>query len=486
MTIPIPDISFAAIAPEITLTLTAILLLMMEVFAVNKGRDHQGYVALGGVVAAGYLITPLWGDPWTTFAGLYTVDNFGSFFKLVMLLAAGMTILISMRYNEENNVDSGEYYALILFTTVGGFFMASGEDMMTIFLGIEVLSISLYVLAGYTRDRAASNEASLKYFILGALSSGFLLYGMALVYGASGTTKLTQIGAAIAHGAYNEPLMIGGLIMMLIALSFKVAAVPFHMWTPDVYQGAPAPVAAFMSAGPKAAAFAAFIRIFAEAFPGLQSEWWIVLWVLAVATMTMGNVVALAQDNVKRMLAYSSIAHAGYILVGLTAASEEAVSGILFYLLAYTFMNIGAFAVLIVNAGKGEKYTSYADFAGLGARRPLLAATMTVMLISLMGIPGTAGFIGKFYIFKGAIEAGYIWLAVIGMINSVISVGYYLRVIVYMYFKEEGAVVEERPLKIGFSPAMAVALVVAVYGVLWIGILPGGYIDFAKSAFLSF
>ena len=480
--IPTPDINLAAIAPEITLTTVAITLLMVEVFAVKKGGDHLGYLALSGVIFAGWLTFPMTGTAWTTFSGMYVVDNFSTFMKLVILLATGLTILLSIRYSEEERVDSGEYYALLLLATVGMFFMASGSDMMTIFMGLEVMSISLYVLAGYTRGRPEANEASLKYFILGALSSGFLLYGMALVYGATGSTKLSAIGSAVSSMSGNEVMLIVGASMILLGFAFKVAIVPFHMWAPDVYQGAPTPVTAFMSAGPKAAAFAAFLRVFAEAFGPLRGDWWEIIWILSVVTMTVGNVVALKQDNVKRMLAYSSIAHAGYLLVGFVTASERGSSGILIYLLVYTFMNIGAFAVVAIVGSHRDERTSFSDYAGLGAKNPLLAATLAIMLFSLAGIPPTAGFIGKFYIFMAAIEEGFYVLAIIGVINSVVSVFYYLRLTVFMYFKDE----EGEKVKLTFAPTAVVALAVSVYGVLWIGINPSDYIEFAKAAFLSF
>ena len=480
--IPTPDIHLAAIAPEITLTVVAILLLMVEVFSVKKGGDHLGYLALSGVLFAGWLTFPMTGTAYTTFSGMYVVDNFSTFMKLVLLLATGLTILISIRYSEEERVDSGEYYALLLLTTVGMFFMASGSDMMTIFMGLEVMSISLYVLAGYTRGRPEANEASLKYFILGALSTGFLLYGMALVYGATGSTKLSEIGSAVSSMSGNTVMLIVGASMILLGFAFKVAAVPFHMWTPDVYQGAPTPITAFMSAGPKAAAFAAFLRIFAEAFGSLRGEWWEIIWILSVVTMTVGNVVALKQDNVKRMLAYSSIAHAGYLLVGFVTASERGSSGMLVYLLVYTFMNIGAFAVVSIVGSRRDERTSFSDYAGLGAKYPLLAATLAIMLFSLAGIPPTAGFIGKFYIFMAAMEEGFYVLAIIGVINSVVSVFYYLRLTVYMYFKDG----EGEKVKLTFAPTAVVALAVSVYGVLWIGINPSDCIEFAKTAFLSF
>ena len=481
--ISIPAINLSAIAPEITLTITAALLLLMEVFAEKKGRDHLGYVALGGVALAGLFTFWLKDFPQTAFSGLYVVDNFSTFFKLVFLIGTGLSILISIKYGEDEDIDNGEYYAMLLFTTIGMFFLASGDDMITIFMGLEVLSISLYVLAGYTRARDISNEASVKYFILGALSSGFLLYGIALIYGATGSTNLHTVGKMIASNFGNNVTITLGAAMIMTALCFKIAAVPFHMWTPDVYQGAPTPVTAFMSAGPKAAAFAAFIRIFAEAFPSLSGEWWQIMWVLAALTMTVGNVVALMQNNVKRMLAYSSISHAGYVLVGFTAGTEAATSGILFYMLAYTFMNIGAFAIVTAVGSKGEKRIYFQDYTGLGYKYPLMGFALCVALFSLAGIPPTAGFVGKFYVFIAAIDKGYIYLAIIGVMNSVVSVFYYLRLTIYMYMKEEAD--RESPA-VTFAPSLIAATVIAVTGVLWLGVMPGDYIEFAKSAFLKF
>ncbi|VAX26168.1 NADH-ubiquinone oxidoreductase chain N [hydrothermal vent metagenome] len=480
----IPDIALGAIVPEITLTVVACILLMLEVFASKKGKDMLAYVALGGVLVAAILTHNLNGQSFGAFSGLYAVDNFSTFFKLVMLLATGLTILISNKYNQTEGIDNGEYYALLLFTTVGMFFMASGKDLITIFIGLEVMSISLYVLVGYTRSRRISNEASLKYFILGSLSSGIMLYGMALVYGATGTTKLVAIGKIIAASPGNVTILTLGAVLLTVGFGFKVAAAPFHLWTPDVYQGAPAPIAAFMSAGPKAAAFAAFIRVFAEALPSMKGDWWEIIWILAVITMTLGNVAALMQSNVKRMLAYSSIAHAGYILVGLVAASERGVSSILFYLLAYTFMNIGAFAVVAIVAGKGEERVTFDDFAGLGYKYPLMSLSLTIFLFSLAGLPPTAGFVGKFYIFMSALDEGLVWLAIIGVLNSVVSVFYYLRLTVVMYMREESAD-KNRPA-LSFAPSMVVALILSIYGVMWLGIMPSSYVAFAKSAFLSF
>ena len=478
----IPNIALDAIAPEIALTVTAMFLLMIEVFADKKSRGHMGYIALGGAALAGALTLKLSGITLSTFAGLYVVDSFSTFFKFIFMISAGFTALISVKYASDEGIDHGEYYATILFATVGMCVMASGRDLITIFMGVEVMSIALYVLAGMTRARAVSNEASMKYFILGALSSGFLLYGMALVYGATGTTQLPAIGRA-AVALVGNPMFVTGAVMMTIGFAFKVAAVPFHMWTPDVYQGAPAPVTAFMSTGPKAAAFAAFLRVFAEAFPAMKQEWWLIIWVLAVATMTMGNIVALVQNDVKRMLAYSSIAHAGYILVGLAVASPAGASGAAFYLLAYAIMNLGAFAALIAAAGKGERLTAYSDFSGMATRSPLTALALTIMLFSLAGIPPTVGFAGKFYLFMAALEKGFVWLAVIAVVNSVVSVFYYLKLVVHMYMIEPGD--EPRPAVTVAAP-LALASAVAVCAVLWLGIMPAKYIELAKAAFLPF
>jgi len=351
---------------------------------------------------------------------------------------------------------------------------------MTIFLGLEGMSICLYVLAGFMRKDLRSNEAGLKYFLLGAFSSAFLLYGMALTYGVTGSTKLTEIGIYLnAHGSLLEnPMTLAGLILLATGFLFKIAAAPFHMWTPDVYQGAPTPITAFMSAGPKAAAFAAFLRIMEYCFFSLKPEWTAMLWVLAVLTMIIGNVLAINQTNIKRMLAYSSIAHAGYALVGLVAANEIGYSGILFYLLAYTFMNIGAFAVLVLAGKKGEENLTLEGFSGFGLKRPFLGVAMTIFLFSLMGLPPTAGFTGKFYVFAGAVKAGYIWLAVIGVLNSAVSLYYYLRIMVYMYFRDA----DEDYAWVSLPAAAVISIVIALIGVFYLGIIPGDVMEMAKTA----
>jgi len=374
----------------------------------------------------------------------------------------------------------GELYPIILFTTVGMMLMASGTDLMVIFLGLEVMSVSLYVLAGFNRNNLKSNEAGLKYFLLGAFSTGFLLYGMALIYGATGTTRIAKIATIIGQMTLPSAniMLVAGMLLMFTGFAFKVAAAPFHMWTPDVYEGAPTPMTAFMSTGPKAAAFAASLRIFLIALPTLQAEWGQLLWVLAVLTMTVGNITALRQDNIKRMLAYSSIAHAGYCLVGFAAGNGTGTAGILFYMLSYAFMNIGAFAIIILVAKKGEPNGTVMDLAGFGFKHPILALAMTIFMFSLAGVPPTAGFIGKFYLFSGAIQKGYIWLAILGVLNSAASVYYYLRVIVYMYMKEPN---EEFEWTVVTAP-VALALLIAVAGTLIPGVVPSLLLELAQNA----
>jgi NADH-quinone oxidoreductase subunit N len=428
-----------------------------------------------GVVSVAY-----WNNPQFGFTGAVALDNYATFFNIIFLLAAALTILMSDEYLKREGYPIGEYYPLILFTTAGAMLMASGTDMMTIFLGLEVLSVSLYVLAGLFRGQLRSNEAGLKYFLLGAFSTGFLLYGMALLYGVSGTTNIADIGMYLsAHPALlSNPLTIAGMLLMSVGFLFKIAIVPFHMWTPDVYEGAPTPVTAFMSAGPKAAAFAAFVRIFLLALGDMQDQWTSLLWVLAVLTMTVGNVLAIYQTNIKRILAYSSIAHAGYALVGLVAATQIGISGILFYMLAYTFMNIGAFAILVLAGKKGEENLTLEGFSGFGYKRPFLGVAMAIFLFSLMGIPPTAGFAGKFYIFAGAVEAGYIWLAVLGVLNSAISLYYYLRIMVYMYFRDPA----EDYAWVSINTGAMISIVVAIIGVFYLGIIPGAVMDMARLA----
>ena len=478
--ITLPAVNFTPILPEIFLSVLAMALLLINVFSPNGQKSFLGYISFIGVVAAGVLVGAGWGGYIPSFSGSVVLDNFATFFKMIFLVAAGLAILISDQYMDREGCNHGELYPMILFTVVGMMLMASGTDLMTIFLGLEVMSVSLYVLAGFNRASTKSNEAGLKYFLLGAFSTGFLLYGMALTYGATGSTRIAKI--AVAVGQMSLPsaniMLVAGMLLMLTGFAFKVAAAPFHMWTPDVYEGAPTPMTAFMSAGPKAAGFAAALRIFLVALPTLQVEWSQVLWVLAVVTMTVGNITALRQDNIKRMLAYSSIAHAGYCLVGFTAGNGTGTAGILFYMLSYAFMNIGAFAIVILVGKKGETNGNVQDFAGFGVKHPVLAAAMTIFLFSLAGMPPTAGFIGKFYLFSGAIQKGYIWLAIIGVLNSAASVYYYLRVMVYMYMKDSTEEFDWMQL----TAPVALCVAISAIGSLIPGIVPSLILQFAQQA----
>lgn len=482
-TIAIPAINFASIMPEIILSVIAMVLLLINVFTPTKRKAYLGYISFIGLVVTGFALVNGWNAPFELkigFNGSVLQDNFAIFFKGIFLVGAGLTVLISDQYMEREECNQGELYPLILLATVGMMLMASGIDLMTIFLGLELLSICLYVLAGFNRANVKSNEAGLKYFLLGAFSTGFLLYGMALTYGATGTTKIDKIALFVAQNGsvVTSPMLVVGMLLMAVGFSFKIAAAPFHMWTPDVYEGAPTPMTAFMSAAPKAAGFAAFLRVFFIALPALNADWRPLIWVLAVLTMTIGNIIALSQDNIKRMLAYSSIAHAGYALVGFTAANAEGIGGILFYMLSYAFMNMGAFAIIILVGKKGEQNGNVSDYAGFGVKHPVLALAMSVFLFSLAGMPPTAGFIGKFYLFSGAIKAGYLWLAIIGVLNSAASVYYYLRVMVFMYMKDP---VEEFDW-LRVTPPIGLAVALSVLGVMIPGVVPSYLMELAQKA----
>lgn len=478
--ITIPAINFAAIMPETILSVVGMALLLINVFVPSEKKGYLAWLSLAGIIVTFFTVVSGWGNPQEGFSGSVLQDNFSLFFKGIFLVAGALSVLITDQYLDREGCNHGEIYPLMLFATVGMMLMAAGTDLMTIFIGLEIMSICLYVLAGFNRDNLKSNEAGLKYFLLGAFSTGFLLYGMALTYGATGTTKLAKIAAyATQNGMVaNNPLLLVGMLLMATGFAFKVAAAPFHMWTPDVYEGAPTPVTAFMSVGPKAAGFAAFLRVLIIAMPTLKPEWTGLLWVLAVLTMTVGNITALYQRNIKRMLAYSSIAHAGYILVGFTAGNSVGTAGVMFYMLTYAFMNIGAFAILILAGRKGDSGNTLDDMTGFGYKHPILGVVMTIFLFSLAGIPPAAGFVGKFYLFSGAIQAGYFWLAIIGVLNSAASVYYYLRVMVYMYMKEP---VEDFGW-LQVTPAFALCLLVSVAGVLIPGISPGILLSLAQKA----
>jgi NADH-quinone oxidoreductase subunit N len=376
---------------------------------------------------------------------------------------------------EEKYLLYSEYFALIIFATVGMMLMASSAHLLTLFLGLETLSVSLYILAGFRRTDPKALESSFKYFLLGAFASGFLLYGIALIYGSTGSASLTVMAGRMGQefGATGQTLFMTGLVLMIIGFGFKIALVPFHSWAPDVYQGAPTPISAFMATGSKAAGFAALLRLLLASNMMTAAVWQQVFWVMAVVTMTIGNVIALRQDNIKRMLAYSSIAHAGYILVGAIANNETGYAGILFYLLSYTFMNAGAFGVVALLANSEREYVSISEYRGLAYRRPFVSVAMAIFMFSLSGVPPTAGFLAKFYVFSGAVQAGYIWLVILGVINSMISLYYYLGIVVVMFMQEpEGEKAPITPL-----PAVGIALAIAVFGTLDLGLFPGQWMD---------
>jgi NADH-quinone oxidoreductase subunit N len=483
MKVVIPVIDWMVIGPELILTLTAMALILLSALLKKEDRGVIPYLGLAGVALSLILCFTQWGGSQYAFNRMVIQDNYSLFFKVIFLITAGLTLLMSIRFLKVEGFEHGEYYILLLFATVGMMLMASAADLIIVFLGLETFSLALYVLAGFFRTNPKSNESALKYFLLGAFSTGFLLYGIALIYGATGTTNLKGIHEFIRRTTFfTDPLLLAGMGMLIVGFGFKVASVPFHMWTPDVYEGAPTPVTAFMSVGTKAAAFAAFLRVFLYSLSSLQTDWVWVLWVLAVLTMTLGNLVAIAQKNIKRMLAYSSIAHAGYIMVAMVAASELSTASILYYLLAYAFMNLGAFGVVILYGRKGEENILVSDYSGMASKYPALAVAMAVFMFSLAGIPPTAGFVGKFYIFSAAIKAGYIGLAIIGVLNSALSVYFYLRVTVMMYMRPPE---KEQAGGLDLSAGMVIALLIAAFFTLQIGIFPANYLNLARQSVLA-
>jgi NADH-quinone oxidoreductase subunit N len=476
----IPSVNLLSIGPHLIVCGFGLLVLTLGFLLKRPFARLSPYLSLAGVVLAFLAVVALWGRSEAGFGRMVVVDSFSLFFQAVILVAAGVTILISMDYLAQEGVDHYEYYVLLLFATFGMMMMASAQELIMIFLGLETMSISIYVLAGWRKEHPKGHEGALKYLLLGAFSSAFLLYGIALVYGATGSTHLKDVADFLmGKGPEGRSLiLLLGMGMLIVGFGFKVASVPFHMWTPDVYEGAPSPITGYMAAGVKAAAFAAFLRVFFYSLETLQADYSMVLWILAAVTMTLGNVVAIAQENIKRMLAYSSIAHAGYILVGMVAGGEEANAAILYYLLAYTLMNMGAFAVVVVYGRKGEANVMIEDYRGMGTRYPVLGAAMALFMFSLAGLPPTAGFMGKFYVFSAAVAKGYVWLVVIAVLNSLVSVYYYFRVTMKIYMQEAEGGIEG----VSFGAPVVVALALMAVGTLWVGIFPNSYLDLAKQA----
>ena len=467
-------LDFYYLLPELVLTSGALVLLAVDVMISKKSQGLLMWLALGIVAVTGAAMLPLAGINVTVARGLMAVDAFAFFFKVVFLVTAALTILMSSRYLEVENVRCGEYYFLILCATLGMMVMASAVDLIAIFIGLETMAVSFYILAGYLKPSRRSNEAAVKYFLLGAFSLGLLLYGMSILYGLTGTTNLHGI-MEVLEGSVVSPILLMAVVLVIAGVGFKIAAVPFHMWAPDVYEGAPTPVTAFLSVGSKAASFAMVLRIFQEALPSLKDEWQSLFWILAVLTMTVGNISALTQSNLKRMLAYSSIAHAGYVLMGVVVGTPWGIQAMLIYMVVYVFMQLGAFAVVVMMRRKDIVGDELKDLSGLYFRNPIAAVAMLLFLLSLGGIPPTAGFMGKFWLFGAAIDAGFYWLAIIAVANSAVSLYYYIRVVVFMWMKEEAV---GSPIIV--QPALAVTLVIGVVGTVLLGIYPAPLFDFAE------
>lgn len=480
------DTNLTTVLPEIIVGLTAILVILLDLVVNRDRREYLGYVSILGLIAAGVVDAKVWADGHSALAafnGAIILDGFTLFTNLIFLAVGVLVLLLSPDYLRRENLNFSEYYVLVLAGIAGMMLMGASASLMTIFLALELFSICLYVLAGFARTRARSQEAALKYFLLSAFASAFLLYGMALTYGETGSTQLSNIYTFLLNqGTRTDAVLLIGMGLMLVGLAFKMAAVPFHFWTPDVYEGSPGPVTAFMSVGTKLAAFAAFVRIFGAALPALAGTWMGVVWCLAVLTMIFGNVAAIVQTNVKRMLGYSSIAHAGYLLVAVASFNEsginkgDALPSLLFYFAMYTFMNIGAFAVVMAVAQRGERHENLSDFAGLASRSPWLAAAMAVFMFSLAGFPPTGGFLAKLFVFRAAVAAGHAELAVIGVLCSLVSVFYYLRVVYYMYMRE-GAGDAPRPFT---PPAWVLTLAISVAGSVLLGIFANPLIELVQ------
>jgi NADH-quinone oxidoreductase subunit N len=473
---PVP-VALGPLAPMLVVAGTGMLVLLLDLVPPRESKTHLGALALAGLCAALVVSILRWGGGGRAFRDMIVLDQHAVFFDIVIAYASALVILLSMDYLRRSGAETGEYYALVLFSTSGMLLLASAGDLIVVFLGIELMSLSLYVLAGLYRRDLESTEASMKYFLLGAFASSFLLYGIALVYGTTGATNFDRIAAAVAARPHDALLLVG-LGLILVGFGFKISAVPFHMWAPDVYQGAPTSVTALIATGSKAAMLAVTIRLIVSAFRPAAPDWSVLLWVLAALTMTVGNVVAIAQTNLKRMLAYSSIAHVGYMLVGLVAGGVPGASAVLFYVFAYVFTTVGTFGVITLCERDGQEAVEVADYSGLGRRSPLLALTLSLFLLSLVGIPPLAGFVGKFYVFGSAVRAGYLWLAVIAVLNSALAAYYYLRVIVYMYMRDPD------PAAAAYVPSFAglLALTISLAGILLLGLAPGPFIELAQVA----
>ena len=466
---------YLAIVPLVCVWFGGILAMIAEAFRSPGEQMPMEGIAIGVLVTAIVTSVLLWGRGATSF-GVVTADNFGLFVSLVLAVVGILTVALSSQVVERDGITGGEYYALTLFAIGGMMLMATATDLLVIFIALEILSLAVYILTGIQRSSKAGAEAAFKYFLLGGFSSAFFLYGVAFTYGIAGTTRLDEIVVVMSRlSASNAVLSLIAMGLLLVGFAFKVSAVPFHMWTPDAYEGAPAVVTAFMSAGVKAAAFAAFVRVFMSAFGGLQTHWEPVIWMLSAASMILGAVAGVVQRNVRRMLAYSSIAHAGYLLMAMAAGNDIGKGAILFYLLTYAITSVGAFGITALVATRDRANDDLADYAGLGTRQPLLAFLLTIFLLSLGGFPPTAGFIGKWYLFSAAVGAGDYGLAIIGVLTSVVSVFFYIRVVVMMYMSDQPSTA---PVTVP-SAASIFALAVPTAATFYLGLLPARVLEIA-------
>ncbi len=474
-------LSVIASVPEIIVIVGACVLLMIAPVRGRRFGPLLFWSSLATVIAAAAATFALAGEPRLVYSGMFVVDDFSVFFKAVFYLATGLCVLMSPRYLEEEDISRGEYYVLLLFALSGMMIMASGLDLLSIYVGMELQALCIYVLTGFIRQERRSNEAALKYVILGSVSSGIFLYGMSLVYGITGTTQLTDMAAALGSGGAHDPALVLATVFLVTGLIFKVGAVPLHMWVPDVYEGAPTTITAFMSVGPKAAAFAILLRIFLDAMAPAADIWVVVVAVIAVLTMALGSFVALVQTNIKRMLAYSSIAHAGFVLLGLVAGGPDGVASVMLYLLIYVFMNLGIFAIIIMMRSGNVSGEAIEDYAGFAKSHRGLALLMLIFLFSLASIPPTAGFFAKFYILVALVEQGYVGLAVIAVLLSAVAAFFYIRIVMLMYMKEEA-----QPFDLALTPSLRLAIAITAAGTVGIGLLPSWFLDLAQgSVFLG-
>ncbi|MBH0209191.1 MAG: NADH-quinone oxidoreductase subunit N [Nitrospira sp.] len=476
------------VLPELLVITAACVVFVLDPVLRQSDKDSLVWVSLGTLALCMGLTVSQMGTQASIFSGLVVIDTYGAFWKLLLYFVTGLTILLSYSYLKEERLYVGEYYGFLLLSLCGMMVMVSAADLLTIYLGTELMSLCLYVMAGLKRKEPRSLEASAKYFVLGAFSSGILLYGISLLYGATGSTRLPAIASAVTTQGFTDPLLLFSTILLAVGFGFKLAVVPFHMWTPDVYQGAPTSVTAFMAVGSKAASFGAFLRVFVEGLGGVKTDWSAIFLLLCLATLVVGNIVALVQTSIKRMLAYSSIAHAGYALIGVVAAGRaehsSGIASVLLYIALYTFMTFGAFAIVAMLRKGTIEGEEIEDFTGLAKRHPLPALLMLVFMVSLAGIPPTAGFIGKLYVFRSAVEAGMTWLAVIALLFAAISAYYYLRVVMVMYMRDPIEGTDPVP-RLVMSPTLSIVLACAVAGVVIFGIYPNPLVDLALQAVLT-